>query len=552
MKNITISDQAEVTIRLCISFILISILTLGSLPNVIPQSQIVTIGSAASALTMVLPTLMFSIGAGIFPGIVVQAIIALIMSTILLAIAAMGGKDVYLFCYFLMALILGALRFTPAGSSSPLLLMLVSLNTMSFASKAEEEGLPFVSSLWTEKGVTNPNAMFRNTIIGMFWMTVCLASARVLPPPRTIRSMHSSKLLPKTLRDVAKFIKVVIKYHTEDDISDVDEDETENNNTEFTDGGSDDENSQSNMNDAIIQIVEDAAITMSGGVSSLTALEPRLTRVCCQCAAPVDIVKLLTDLTNKVNSMIFSSLTLRAFSKAGYEELQMEGLKEVYLNVADQLERCADALATMKKTESGLSTFVSDDEDTEKLPFDPIRLIHHAMNVEKATNDYIHEFGVIDRSRSHVDKSARNAWLVGLKPWIMGAGFGLMLAILSCLVTFLKPMTWKRICLYPYYDLPKFAFILKFAIGFTALACMQVYWQAFANFEIQASDTTDLVSFSGWYLIAYSFTTTTTCEGTWKKGTLRLIGTVCGGFSGWLAITACKDSAIGLGIWMVV
>ena len=57
-------DQIAVTSRLCISFLITSIITLGNFPNVIPQSQTVTIGTLASAFTMVFPTLLFSIGAG--------------------------------------------------------------------------------------------------------------------------------------------------------------------------------------------------------------------------------------------------------------------------------------------------------------------------------------------------------------------------------------------------------------------------------------------------------------------------------------------------------
>jgi len=57
-------DQVAVTSRLCISFVITSVITLGSFPNVIPQSQTVTIGTLASAFTMVFPTLLFSIGAG--------------------------------------------------------------------------------------------------------------------------------------------------------------------------------------------------------------------------------------------------------------------------------------------------------------------------------------------------------------------------------------------------------------------------------------------------------------------------------------------------------
>lgn len=70
---------------------------------------------------------------------------------------------------------------------------------MSLSSVAEKEGLGFVASLWTEQGIQNPNAIFRNTLIGMLWATLCIIVARLLPPARTARCFHSTstKLIPK-------------------------------------------------------------------------------------------------------------------------------------------------------------------------------------------------------------------------------------------------------------------------------------------------------------------------------------------------------------------
>ena len=102
------------------------------------------------------------------------------------------------------------------------------------------------------------------------------------------------------------------------------------------------------------------------------------------------------------------------------------------------------------------------------------------------------------------------------------------------------------------YDLHKFVWCLKFAVGFTMLVCMQVYWPAFASLQVPTNDNTENVHFSGWYLIAYAFATTQTTEGTWKKSILRIFGTVTGGFSAWLALTASGDNPIGLGVWMTI
>ena len=109
---------------------------------------------------------------------ITSACVALINATFLLAVAAAGGVRAYTALYFFVALLLAGLRFTKQGANAAMMLMLTSLTTVSLASVAEAEGLDFVASLWTEKGVENPNAVFRNTLIGMCWAAVCISSGR--------------------------------------------------------------------------------------------------------------------------------------------------------------------------------------------------------------------------------------------------------------------------------------------------------------------------------------------------------------------------------------
>lgn len=110
-----------------------------------------------SVLPKILPTLQFSIGAAVFPGMVVTMFVALVVATILLAVAATGGVHAFFALYFFFALIFSGLRFTNEGASCAMIQLFVALNTMDFVSKADEEGLQFVLSLWTESGTTNPN-----------------------------------------------------------------------------------------------------------------------------------------------------------------------------------------------------------------------------------------------------------------------------------------------------------------------------------------------------------------------------------------------------------
>ena len=565
-----IPDHVEVTLRISLSLILTYVLSLGSFPNTIPPSQTVVIASVASAFTMVLPTLLFSVG-GAAMSMVTAVLIALIISTILLAVAATGGVAAYVAAYFCVAMMLSGLRFTSQGDMTNILLMFSALNTMSLSAVAEKEGLAFVRSLWTETGTTNPNAVFCNTLIGMCWVAVCISFARVLPPARTARHLLSTTLLPKVLKDLATFIRLTVEYHVKDDIEDAhdsddddDDDDDENDKTSGTtlgNGAADSHNEGSEkrrdgIDDVIMSVVQDASITLGGGVAGLTVFEPHIGRFC-MCSPPVDVVTLLTNLIHSVNDMILSSLSLRAFSKAGFKEIEMDGLKDVYEQSALLLDRCAVALASsnpLPNEGDEAEALSAEEKDIETSPaFDPIRLSDKSLRVEQLTKEWIQTMATDDRTRTHFDKEARNVYVRSLKPWIMSLfGFGLLSAMSESLRKAVTPVYWKRVFLPPHYAFRKFIWCLKFAIGFTALVIMQVYWPAFANLEVPTSDEMASPHFAGWALIAYAFSTTQTVEGTWKKSALRALGTVAGGFSGWLALTACKSNPWGLGAWMTI
>ena len=547
-KNIpNIRDDIEVTLRICLSLILINILTLGSFPNVIPPSQTVTISTVASAFTMVLPTLLFSIGP--ITGMIVTAVVATLVATALLAVAATGSVEAYVVAYFCFALILSGLRYTSEGSNTAVLIMLSAILTISLSENAEKEGISFVKSLWTERGTDNPKAVFRNTLIGMCWVSACLAFARLLPPARTVRHTLSTKLLPKVLKDLAKFIKLTVELHVKDDIDDEDNSDDEADDTADTNESGERQSAIDNM---IMEVVNDAQILIAGGIVDLTVFEPRVTKCCIH--PPADVVTLLYDLTNSVNDVIMASLSLRAFSKAGFKEIEMEGLKGVYESAAALLDKCAEALSTSNL----IADEIEQDKDPESCPpaVDPLRLSDRALRCKRLTNEWIVIMGYTDtdpyQMKSHFDKEALNVYTATFKTWILGIGFGLVAAIVGCVYKGISPMTWRRIKVWPHYNLLKFIWCIKFAIGFTALVVMQIYWPSFANLIVPTHDEDPTSHFAGWSLIAYAFSTTQTVEGTWKKSILRALGTVTGAFSGWLALTACNTNPWGLGAWMTI
>lgn len=82
----------------------------------------------------------------------------------------------------------------------------MALNSQALAHFAAEEGMDFVKSLWTEKGVTNPKALFTNTLVGMMWIIFAMIVVWILPPFRTIRSGIVKGLFPASLKAVSESI----------------------------------------------------------------------------------------------------------------------------------------------------------------------------------------------------------------------------------------------------------------------------------------------------------------------------------------------------------
>lgn len=93
------------------------------------------------------------------------------------------------------------------------------------------------------------------------------------------------------------------------------------------------------------------------------------------------------------------------------------------------------------------------------------------------------------------------------------------------------------------WDLRKFLWAFKLTAGYVALVVMEVYWDAYAQFFIETPEqNAKHHTLIGWQLLTYAMTFTPTVEGTVKKGIVRVIGTLLGGFFGWLAIVVSSGS----------
>jgi hypothetical protein len=114
----------------------------------------------------------------------------------------------------------------------------------------------------------------------------------------------------------------------------------------------------------------------------------------------------------------------------------------------------------------------------------------------------------------------------------------------------LLPFQFKR------WNLRATVLAVKFVAGIIILVILEIYVDEYKNFAVgesreftQASNVPVTITlddppnvYSGWNLIGYILATTSTTEGTVKKGFFRAVGTAAGGFLAWLAIIICSGS----------
>lgn len=318
-------------------------------------------------------------------------------------------------------------------------------------------------------------------------------------------------------------------------------------------------------------IVERKAILAQGKVASKTIFEPRILRF-----APPDpnVTLSLVQLCKAVDHAALSTLALDSIFRRDVVDEERKGKlapmheKAVHLlrKTAHFLEIGGQKDGPIREKDTSCTSPTKHDtaenDETDKTVgghYDVVHLLRATEEVVDAADEWLKRTAPPNRSglRAFFDKDARQALKNLFLPWFMSS-FSIHIFIGASVCELVKPERSKlktKPQNHVFSQTTKFYWCCKFAIGFTSLVCMSVYWPAFADFFIPVKNEGKPVSphFSGWYLIAYSMSTTTTTEGTVRKGTLRLLGSVLGGFSGWLAVTICGDNnAVGLVAWSTI
>lgn len=433
----TDAEKFDVILRTCLICFVSFTLAVADIPDVIPPFLSFIPGVFGATMGFAVPKLILTPGL-FFPSIFVMILIGLVVQSALLAAASVSDVlmvAVYaLWVLWCTSLYFGQ-DFDKTEGSLGILCSLPGILALSYRPLVQAQGLSVVADLWTESGTRNPIAGNRNLLIVVCWSLACVFLVVVLPPFRTARSLFSRTLLPAA-------IMATVDYSSE--------------------SSSEDRMKLSHFLN-----------TLQPSSAGLTLFEPRLLR------APFEnTVPTLQKLFERTDYVILMSLALARDNRGDWTETDQQRVDHA-ANIRGQ---CAKAL------------IACDEEALENLK----ALKDEMTNLYKVSQ---HEFQesivVLDGSVCLLD--ATQAWIDTMlhpenpSPCSKEGGKNLLATFLPWALAPLLPL--KRLFTVPITvfrpsgrSLSALLWAVKYTIGLLALFVMSVYWTAYSEFAINASE----------------------------------------------------------------
>jgi hypothetical protein len=336
-------------------------------------------------------------------------------------------------------------------------------------------GLWVVSGLWTWKGIDNPLAGNRNFLIALSWGCACVLMGILFPPFRTSRSVLSRALVPSLLSVSAQLHSLEL----------VDENKG--------------------------RILQGLNIMNGGKAAAVTTFEPRII------TAPFEfIVPLLEDLLVATEQAVLAIFCLLVWNKDSGESYEKTNDLHAELSV---LSVCAKALVSSEGAATEILRQLKADvhtslEEDNSLLSPPSYLHDRCERVLDATIAWLDALNHPQHPRPCSKEASKNLLHTYL-PWALAPLYPIKRMVTVLTLPF-RPKTWNcRDTLWS----------VKFTLGNVALFAASVYWDKYSDFAIETNKGTSGAVFTGWQMLAYTFTFQSTMECTVKKGLLRGLGT---------------------------
>ena len=453
-----------------------------------------------------------------------------------------------------------------------------------------EGGMWIVRGMWTFTGTQNPLASYTNIMIFTCWLQLILALGVLMPPFRTMRSAVWRGIIPAAMKDAAQAIKLHVARmnHYENQANAGGQNMEEGNDEQQKEEG---EQEQEPINKQEEYTSEKARLTtrgqclydvnalFGGTLAKYTAFEPRLLDY-----KPSEwTTAILVQLSSEVSRCVRIALGIELIIQMDDERKFLHKNNDEYLEVASTLEKCAKAMQTGNASileekednhDNNQSLLVSDNNNGETSEveitsrnshYDPFQLKKYAQKVVALTHRWLEAMNPTKSSDSKFFSSeSQTAFWKNLYPWIF-VQFSHFIFMASLIKNLFQQSSWQHLFDPSYKNtMTRLIWCVKYSIGMTLLMIFSIYWPAYKNDFVIASQDDPFrgayaVQNGGWTIVAYCFATTQTVEGSMKKGILRMAGTVLGAFSGWLALLACEDenftqryNTYGLVAWLTI
>jgi len=474
-----------------------------------------------------------------------------------------------------------------------------------------EGGMWIIRGQWSFRGTDNPLATYPNFFLWTSWLIVILGVAVLLPPLRTMRSAVWRGILPAALRDAAASIRLhaarmkqaksSVELGSNKDI------------------GQDDNVSEEKRLATRGRCIYHLNALFDGTLAKYSVFEPRLLDF----KAPQWTVAILVQLSAVTSRCIRIAVGIELLVDLNDGKEFLHHNTDLYVEAAATLENCAAALQTgnislldaidvqdstettplviseegQEKDETKLESTENKEDETDSVKdisnsvgdrsseeeikpdpqvfegsrsttisqYDPFQMKQRTTEVVALSRAWLRAMDSFDHEqKGYFDPESIDAFKKNIRPWFM-VYISHWLYMYAILKAFFQKTTWQSLMKPETFAFTRLVWCVKYTFGMTALLAMSIYWEDYKdNFVLALPEDSELRSAfafqnGGWAIVAYCFATTQTAEGSIKKGILRMLGTITGAFSAWLALIVCEDAgfeysynAYGLVAWLSI
>ncbi|VEU40287.1 unnamed protein product [Pseudo-nitzschia multistriata] len=419
-----------------------------------------------------------------------------------------------------------------------------------------EGGMWLVGAGWNisegSYNLQNPFAKFAHTLALTLWITLIISLAVLMPPFRTMRSAVWREMIPEAMNDAARSIRL----HAER----LESGRQEEAGVEQSETKAEDRKQAKKMQ-SIARLgtrgkcVNHINAHFGGNLANYSVFEPRLLA----CNPPEWTTGTLVMLSKAVSKCVRIAVGIEILDETNSHDHRSKGQggrwhknMGCYLEVAEELELCGKALkigdANLLK-DLGQKAHDAESPTEESCDYyDPFHFREYIDGVITLSKRWLEQMDPRS-SENYCSWQSLTAARKNGEPWIW-MQFSHYVFFAKTLANLFRKSSWHAL-LNPsqHNTLPQVVWCAKFALGLTLLMVFLIYWPAYkTGFVVMMNEDDPFRSLfaqqnGGWAMIAYGFATPQTVEGSAKKGLLRMLGTVTGAFSAWLALIACANES---------